>query len=82
MKILHYSPAFLPHVGGLEDAQVEAIVALRPDLVLTATSTRAIARLESLGLLRVDAPTTMVRGAPLERDANARLFAIVTQALG
>lgn len=38
--------------------------------------------LESLGLLRVDAPTTMVRGAPLPRDANARLYAIVTQALG
>jgi hypothetical protein len=31
---------------------------------------------------RVDAPTTMVRGAPLTRDANARLYAIVTQALG
>ena len=38
--------------------------------------------LESLGLLRVDAPTAMVRGAPLARDANARLYAIVTQALG
>ncbi|MEY4713504.1 MAG: hypothetical protein RIS88_2954 [Pseudomonadota bacterium] len=40
----------LPHVGGLDDAQVESIVALRPDLVLAATSTRAIGRLESLGL--------------------------------
>ncbi len=40
----------LPHVGGLEDAQVESILALRPDLVLAATSTRALARLESLGL--------------------------------
>lgn len=38
--------------------------------------------LESLGLLRVDAPTVMVRGAPLARDADARLYAIVTQALG
>jgi ribosomal protein S18 acetylase RimI-like enzyme len=37
---------------------------------------------ESLGLLRVDAPTVMVRGAPLARDADARLYAIVTQALG
>jgi hypothetical protein len=36
----------------------------------------------SLGLLRVDAPTTMVRGTPLARDADARLYAIVTQALG
>ena len=37
---------------------------------------------ESLGLLRVDAPTAMVRGAPLAHDANVRLYAIVTQALG
>lgn len=38
--------------------------------------------LESIGLLRVDAPTTMVRGAPLQHPEGApRLFAIVTQAL-
>lgn len=40
----------LPRVGGLDDTQVERIVALRPDVVLAATSTRVIARLESLGL--------------------------------
>ncbi len=40
----------LPHVGGIDDAQIESILALRPDLVLAATSTRAVARLESLGL--------------------------------
>ena len=40
----------LPPVGGMDDAQVESILALRPDLVLAATSTRAVARLESLGL--------------------------------
>lgn len=40
----------LPHVGGMDDAQVESILSLRPDLVLAATSTRAVARLESLGL--------------------------------
>lgn len=40
----------LPAVGGMDDAQVESILALRPDLVLAATSTRALARLESLGL--------------------------------
>ncbi len=39
--------------------------------------------LETLGLLRVDAPTTMLRGAPLALHADEpRLFAIVTQALG
>lgn len=38
--------------------------------------------LESIGLLRVDAPTTMVRGAPLQHPTGApRLYAIVTQAL-
>jgi len=30
----------------------------------------------------VDAATTMVRGAPLAPDADTRLYAIVTQALG
>ena len=38
--------------------------------------------LESLGLLRVDAPATMVRGPALATSREARLFAIVTQALG
>ena len=40
----------LPHVGGLDDASIERIVALKPDLVLAAPSARAVARLESLGL--------------------------------
>jgi len=40
----------LPHVGGLEDARVETIVALKPDLVLSATSSRALPRLQALGL--------------------------------
>lgn len=40
----------LPRVGGLDDAQVETIVALRPDLVLAAASTRALARLHALGV--------------------------------
>jgi predicted N-acetyltransferase YhbS len=39
--------------------------------------------LETLGLLRVDAPTTMLRGAPLPtRQDGPRLYGIVTQALG
>ncbi|MDM0112534.1 helical backbone metal receptor [Variovorax sp. J22R133] len=40
----------LPHVGGLEDANVERIVALKPDLVMLARSARATERLEGLGL--------------------------------
>jgi len=38
--------------------------------------------LESLGLLRVDAPTVMVRGAAPSAPADVRLFALVNQALG
>ncbi|MDB5752235.1 MAG: transporter substrate-binding protein, partial [Ramlibacter sp.] len=40
----------LPHLGGLEDARIESVVALRPDLVLTPTSSRALDRLQALGL--------------------------------
>ncbi|MFN3570781.1 MAG: ABC transporter substrate-binding protein [Polaromonas sp.] len=40
----------LPVVGGGLDPNIEAIVALRPDLVLLATSSRASQRLESLGI--------------------------------
>lgn len=42
--------AKIPHVGGLDDARIEAIVALKPDLVLTPTSSRALERLQALGL--------------------------------
>ncbi|WP_210545984.1 ABC transporter substrate-binding protein [Rhodoferax sp. PAMC 29310] len=40
----------LPQVGGGLDPSIEAIVALKPDVVLMATSSRAAQRLESLGL--------------------------------
>ena len=40
----------LPQVGGGLDPNIEMIVALRPDVVLMATSSRAAARLESLGI--------------------------------
>ena len=40
----------LPQVGGGLDPNIEAIVALRPDVVLMAKSSRASARLESLGV--------------------------------
>ncbi|WP_326541425.1 ABC transporter substrate-binding protein [Pseudorhodoferax sp.] len=41
----------LPQLGGLDDAQIETIVALRPDVVLASTSARALDRLEALGLV-------------------------------
>lgn len=40
----------LPQVGGLEDASIETIVSLQPDLVLLSVSSRAVTRLESLGI--------------------------------
>lgn len=40
----------LPKVGGGVDPSVEAVLALQPDLVLAAVSTRAVARLRELGL--------------------------------
>jgi iron complex transport system substrate-binding protein len=40
----------LPRLGGLEDALVERIYALRPDVVLAARSARVTDRLEALGL--------------------------------
>jgi len=40
----------LPKTGGGIDPNIEAIVALKPDLVLMATSSRAVQRLEGFGL--------------------------------
>jgi len=40
----------LPQLGGGLDPNIEAVVALRPDVVLMAGSSRAVQRLESLGL--------------------------------
>jgi iron complex transport system substrate-binding protein len=40
----------LPRLGGLDDTQVERLVSLKPDLVLASGSSRAIDRLEALGL--------------------------------
>ena len=42
--------AKLPKLGGLEDAQIERIVALKPDLVVASNSARVVDRLESLGV--------------------------------
>jgi iron complex transport system substrate-binding protein len=42
--------ASLPKLGSLEDANLERIVALQPDVVLAAPSSRVVERLESLGI--------------------------------
>jgi iron complex transport system substrate-binding protein len=40
----------LPRLGGLDDAQIEAIARLKPDVVLASTSTRSLDKLEALGM--------------------------------
>ena len=40
----------LPKLGGLDDAQIERIVALRPDVVLVSSAARVTDRLEALGI--------------------------------
>jgi iron complex transport system substrate-binding protein len=65
----------LPRVGGLEDASIETIVSLRPDLVLLPPSSRALSRLEGLGL----------RAVALNTDSMAdvqRVLGRVGEALG
>ncbi len=58
----------LPKLGGMDDAQIERIVALKPDLVLAARSTRATERLRSLGqtVVALDSDTH----ADVERSLN------------
>ena len=40
----------LPKLGGLDDTQIESVVALHPDVVLVSSSARVVDRLEGLGL--------------------------------
>jgi len=83
----------LPRLGGGLDPNIEAVVALKPDLVLLATSSRAAERLQALGLnvvaleprsladvRRVLAQVAQVIGLP-EADGQRAWFRIET-ALG
>ena len=65
----------LQTVGGGLDPNIEAIVALRPDVVLMATSSRAQARLESLGI-------TVVALEPKTHADVQRVLGKVGQVLG
>jgi iron complex transport system substrate-binding protein len=65
----------LPKVGGLDDASLEHIVALHPDLVVAASSSRVIDRLEELGI-----PVVALRTDSLE-DVH-RVLLRVAQLLG
>src|SRR5450755_212706 len=72
----------LPKLGGIDDVQIEALVALKPDVVLVSTSARVVDRLEELGLKvivldsrnRADVRRTLILlagmiGAPKAADA-------------
>lgn len=65
----------LPRLGGLEDTPIERIVALRPDLVLAPSSSRAIDRLEALGL-------RVLALEPKGFDDTRRVLRAIAQALG
>lgn len=65
----------LPKAGGLDDAEVEEIVRLRPDAVLLSRSQRIAGRLQELGLQSVALDTETFA-------AIARTVALIGQVLG
>lgn len=79
--------ARLPRLGGLDDALIEAIALLRPDVVLASLSARALDRLDTLGLrvlrLRSDSHADVQRALDLlahltgRPDEGARVWARV-----
>jgi iron complex transport system substrate-binding protein len=69
------SVKLLPQLGGLEDTQIERLVALKPDLVLAVGAARAIDRLQALGI-------TVMALEPQSLDDTQRVLDKVAQALG
>jgi iron complex transport system substrate-binding protein len=69
------SLAQVPRVGGGIDPNIESIVALKPDLVLAAGSTRGADRLQALGL-------TVLRLEPRNHADAQRVLRAVGDALG
>jgi iron complex transport system substrate-binding protein len=65
----------LPKAGGLDDAEVEEIVRLRPDVVLVSNSQRIAGRLQELGLKSVALETQTFA-------AIAHTVAVIGQILG
>jgi iron complex transport system substrate-binding protein len=69
------SLAKLPRMGGGLDPNIESVVALKPDLVLMATSARGAERLTALGL-------TVLALEPRSHADVQRVMQLVAQALG
>lgn len=64
----------LPRVGGLDDANVEAIVALKPDLVLASASSRLAQRLRALGVPAAEFEAQTLSDVPRVLKAVATLL--------
>lgn len=67
--------AALPRLGGLDDAHIEAIARLKPDVVLASTSSRTLDKLEALGF-------KVVRLNSNSHDDVRRALLLVAQLLG
>lgn len=65
----------LPKLGGLEDTPIERLVSLKPDLVLAPVSSRAVDRLEALGL-------RVLALEPKSLADSERVFGVLGQVLG
>lgn len=72
----------LPRVGGLDDANLEAIVALRPDLVLASPSSRLAARLRSMRVPVAEFEAQTLEDVPRVMKAVATLLGQPEQADG
>ncbi len=70
----------LPRVGGLDDANLEAIVALRPDLVLASPSSRLAARLRSMRVPVAEFEAQTLEDVPRVMKAVATLLGQPNQA--
>lgn len=66
----------LPQLGGGLDPQIESVVALRPDVVLMSTSSRAALRLEALGLKVVALDTKSAADARRVLGTLGQLLAV------
>ena len=64
----------LPKLGGIDDTQLEALVKLKPDLVLLARSSRITQRLESMGI-------TVVALEPQNQEDMRRVIQLIAGAL-
>lgn len=65
----------LPKLGGLEDTPIERLVTLKPDLVLAPVSSRAVDRLEALGL-------RVLALEPKSLADSERVFGLLGRVLG